>query len=81
MNAQREKVTVSLFNPELVIIEKLKNQLSDQGLLVQPTTSEIVRLALHVLAETAQTKLESVVDVLEDRRVGRPKKKPSNLYF
>jgi len=36
---------------------------------------EIVRLALHVLVETAQPKLESAVEVLEDRRVGRPKKK------
>jgi hypothetical protein len=43
MSAQQKKVTVSLFDPELAIIEKLKNQLSSQGLLVQPTVERAVK--------------------------------------
>jgi hypothetical protein len=73
MGAQREKVTVSLYNHELITIEKLKKRLSDEGLLVAPTTSEIVRLALHLLGEAPQSKLEHAVAVVPDRRAGRPK--------
>ena len=51
MSPLREKVTISLYYDELITIEKLKKQLSDAGLLVAPTTSEIVRLALHLMGE------------------------------
>lgn len=71
--AQREKVTVSLYNHELITIEKLKKQLSDNGLLVAPTTSEIVRLALHLMEKTPSSKLEQAVTAVPDRRAGRPK--------
>ena len=73
MTAQREKVTISLYYDELVIIENLKKRLSDAGLLVAPTTSEIVRLALHVLGEAPHSKLERAVAAVPDRRAGRPK--------
>jgi uncharacterized protein YwlG (UPF0340 family) len=73
MTALREKVTISLYYDELITIEKLKKQLSDDGLLVAPSTSEIVRLALHVLAEAPHSKLRNAVAVVPDRRAGRPK--------
>ncbi|MBE9082841.1 hypothetical protein IQ278_12025 [Tolypothrix sp. LEGE 11397] len=73
MGALREKVTVSLYYDELVAIEKLKKRLSSDGLLVAPTTSEIVRLALHVLGKASRRELEAAVTVTPDRRAGRPK--------
>jgi hypothetical protein len=73
MSSQREKVTISLYYDELGIIEKLRKQLSDAGLLVAPTTSEIVRLALHLLGEATHSKLELAVASVPDRRTGRPK--------
>jgi hypothetical protein len=73
MPPHREKVTISLYYDELITIEKLKKQLSDAGLLVAPSTSEIVRLALHLLGEAPQSKLEHAVAVVPDRRAGRPK--------
>jgi hypothetical protein len=39
MTALREKVTISLYYNELITIEKLKKRLSDEGLLVAPTTN------------------------------------------
>lgn len=73
MTALREKVTISLYYDELNLIENLKQKLSDAGLLVAPTTSEIVRLALHVLGEAPHSKLKNAVAVVPDRRAGRPK--------
>ena len=73
MPSQREKVTISLYYDELITIEKLKKQLSDDGLLVAPTTSEIVRLAIQVLGEAPHSKLERAVASVPDRRAGRPK--------
>lgn len=73
MSYKREKITVSVYNNELVTIEKLKKRLSDEGLLVAPTTSEIVRLALHVLGKASRRELEAAVIVTPDRRAGRPK--------
>ena len=73
MSSQREKVTISLYYDELGIMEKLRKQLSDAGLLVAPTTSEIVRLALHLLGEAPHSKLELAVASVPDRRAGRPK--------
>jgi hypothetical protein len=73
MNCTREKITVSIYNDELVTIEKLKKQLSDEGLLVAPTASEIVRLALHVLGKASRRELEAAVTATPDRRAGRPK--------
>jgi hypothetical protein len=73
MTALREKVTISLYYDELNLIENLKQKLSDAGLLVAPTTSEIVRLALHVLGEAPHSKLKNAVASVPDRRAGRPK--------
>jgi hypothetical protein len=73
MHCKREKITVSIYNDELVTIEKLKKRLSDEGLLVAPTTSEIVRLALHLLGKASRRELESAVTATPDRRAGRPK--------
>jgi hypothetical protein len=73
MTARREKVTISLYYDELITIEKLKKQLSDAGLLVAPTTSEIVRLALHLMEKAPPSKLENAVALVPDRRAGRPK--------
>jgi hypothetical protein len=55
------------------IIENLKTYFSNHGSLVQPTTSEIVRLALHVLVTTEEQTLINAAETLEDRPVGRPK--------
>jgi hypothetical protein len=73
MPALREKVTISVYYDELNLIENLKERLSDAGLLVAPTTSEIVRLALHVLGEAPHSKLRKAVAAVPDRRAGRPK--------
>jgi hypothetical protein len=47
--------------------------ISDEGLLVAPTTSEIVRLALHVMEKAPHSKLRKAVAAVPDRRAGRPK--------
>jgi hypothetical protein len=73
MTALREKVTISLYYDELITIETLKKQLSDDGLLVAPSTSEIVRLALHLLGEAPHSRLERAIATVPDRRAGRPK--------
>jgi hypothetical protein len=73
MPALREKITISLYYDELITIETLKKRLSDEGLLVAPTTSEIVRLALHVLGKAPDSKLRKAVAAVPDRRAGRPK--------
>lgn len=78
MTSKREKVTVSLYYDELVIIEKLKKRLSDAGLLVAPTTSEIIRLAIHHLKNAPHSALENIVAVVPDRRAGRPKRRISD---
>lgn len=75
MTSARQKVTVSLYYDELVTIERLKKKMSDAGLLVVPTTSEIVRLAIQLIGEAPYSKLEHAVNVVPDRRAGRPKGK------
>jgi hypothetical protein len=74
MASQRTKVTVSLYDQELIIIEELKKRLYDRDLLVAATTSEIVRFALHHFSKAPADKLEQALLNVPDRRAGKPKK-------
>jgi hypothetical protein len=73
MNSKRKKVTVSLYDQELIAIENLKNKLHDLDLKFLPSTSEVVRIALAVMVHASQDDLEKAIANTPDRITGRPK--------
>ncbi|BAY08170.1 hypothetical protein [Calothrix sp. NIES-2098] len=71
----RTKVTVSLHDEDLLLLERLKQQLEETDVYVVPSTSEVVRLALKVLLYTPQKTIAAIAEKVPLRGVGRPKQK------
>ncbi len=71
----RTKVTVSLHDEELLLLERLKQQLEESDVYVVPSTSEVVRLALKVLAQTPQKTVAAIAERVPLRSAGRPKQR------
>jgi hypothetical protein len=71
--ANREKVTVSLYDEDLIRIEKLKKHLCNNNIAFLPTTSEVVRIALLLMTNTSLVELQEAVERLPSRKGGRPK--------
>lgn len=70
----RTKVTVSLHDEDLFLLERLKQQLEETDVYVVPSTSEVVRLALKVLVHTPQKTVAAIAERVPFKKVGRPKK-------
>lgn len=71
----RTKVTISLHDEDLLLLERLKSYLEDKDVYLVPSTSEVVRLALKVLAHTPEKTIRAIADRIPERRCGRPKQK------
>jgi hypothetical protein len=69
----RTKVTISLHQEDVTLIERLKSRLEGTDLYFAPSTSEVMRLALQVLAQTPQKTMVAIAENMPLRRVGRPR--------
>jgi hypothetical protein len=80
MCAKRTKVTVSLYDEELYLIEQLKRKLEDSDVYLLPSTSEVLRLAVQVLAAAPPKAVAAIAQRLPERRTGRPKQSLKTTY-
>jgi hypothetical protein len=74
MTPKRQKITISLYDQDLLTIEQLEKRFTDQELAFAPTTSEVVRIALQVVLTASNSKLEKAIANIPDRKTGRPKR-------
>lgn len=70
----RQKATISLYPADIAAIEKFKKRLENEALLLVPSTSEVMRLAIHHLQNAKHSELQNLVATVPERRVGKPKR-------
>lgn len=80
MSNKREKVTISIFYEDIVILEKLKERLFDTDPWSNGSSSEVVRVALHHLYNVSNSKLAETAAKVTKRRPGK-KKQPKFKFF